>query len=44
MAIAVLDYKNYPNTSSYKEEDLSEYLDIIVTQRFFDKELGQSFR
>ena len=36
MAIGVMDYVNYPGTSWYKEEDLSEYLEITVTQVQFD--------
>ena len=38
MAIAVLDYRNYPGSFYYKEEDLSEYLEITVSQKKFDRE------
>ena len=38
MAIAIVDFRNYPGTVNYIEQDLSEYLEIEVSQRFFDRE------
>ena len=41
MAIAVLDFTNYPGTSYYKEEkneDFLEYFEITVSQRNIDRE------
>ena len=40
MAFGILDFENYPGNSNYKEENLSEYLDITVSQVYFDRELG----
>ena len=41
MAIAVLDFRNYPGTPYYneeKQEELSEYFEITVSQNDFDRE------